>query len=169
MLLIIVSSTRPGFLLVEWLLSPIRNCWLPSRYSCHSCTLRIIMSDHAGHFCGSQMSWLDRTVGCFPPLEACMALWVPCKLVLREETFTSITPRAGIQPLGSVFDVHCVFSTRSLPYISGCGATKSNSNTLQCFGSLLDNSDQQLKEGFPSWCQGFSQLLSHPTTYLPSA
>lgn len=102
-----------------------QSCWLPSRYSCQSHTLRalalpgaVVYSITAGQDC-----WL------IPSLEACMAPSGP-KLVLRR-------PWGQIQLRSeSCVKVHDVFlQQQGFTFLLG-EATKGNSNSLQHFGSL---------------------------------
>lgn len=53
--------------------------------------------------------------------------------------------RCNLCPLGTVSGVHGIFSKRLTFYL--WGAIKGNSNSLQYFGDLLDNLDQQFKMG----------------------
>ena len=65
--LALVSSTRHDFLLVEWVLNPIRELLA----TINECAINEVLelSCYTGYFCGSRASLMHRTADCFPPLE----------------------------------------------------------------------------------------------------
>ena len=92
-----------GFLLSGRSYVQLENCLILLRYVCHCDTTTVIM-----HCCGHRHhSWQGRTVGCFPPLEACMAL--------SDNSFRAVPAQ---NPLGPVSEAHVAFSNRNFPYTS---------------------------------------------------
>lgn len=96
--------------------------WLPPKYVCHYCTLRVIVLFIAvahGH-----CSWVGAT--CFPPLDACMT---PSGIIKASSQRGGFHISPSSRPLEHVSEVHGVsFSNKNLTSASGEGLTKGNSN-----------------------------------------
>lgn len=80
---------------------------------------------------------------CFIPLAACIVLSGLMRASPHGGGCES-DPDNFLSPLSKV---HGALNNRELFSVSGrWGATKSNSNSLHCLGSLFDSPDQQLKK-----------------------
>lgn len=90
----------------------LESRWLRPRNACHYC-LRLLC--HTAHCCGSQASELGRTVGCFPPLEACME---PSGTMNASSWGGGVKIRSSSDPLGLVSELHGNFINKDLPFIS---------------------------------------------------
>lgn len=64
----VVTSTRPDFLPVDEVLSPLKELLVTPGEECHYCFLRLLCRD--GPSCGSSTSHLGRTIVCFSLLAA---------------------------------------------------------------------------------------------------
>lgn len=96
---------------------------------------------------------MGETVGCFPSLEVYMVPSGPWKLFFKKEKSLSV-PIQGT--LLSVSEVNGVSAMGYIFYL--CREIKGNSNSLEYWGKLEDNTDQQHKMifhfrslGFFSW------------------
>ena len=90
--------------------------------------------------------WISSISG-FPPLEGCMHLLVPQKLVLKEQAFRSVPSQ---RLLGLVTEVHGIFNKKALTFHLW-GTSKDNSNrlyVLQVGWTILTTQ----KRAFHDWC-----------------
>lgn len=104
-------STRHDSSLVEKVLNPMRELF-GYHLNMHAPTVPLGLLYHDGHCCGSWVSQLGRTVGCFLPLEAYRVSSANMKAIPQER---------GIQISSNseASALHDVFSIRDLP--STCG------------------------------------------------
>ena len=129
----LVLCIFPGFLYQAWLVS---HKWVLNTIRVwHAITGSLGLSFHGGHCCGSQASYLDKSIGCFPTLKTFL---VQLKLDQSEAALRSVPPQRFL----SWSEVYGVFISRDLLF-SSKGQPKGIA--IFCIGILFDSPYQQFK------------------------